>query len=97
MAGIRNSTLRRNWGCKIASSGMPSMTGCFGRFYQFMMPFIVMPVRPWAISWPHWLAFAVACLCILGLLLGFLLSVVSPGGLPLAIGLFVVLAAIACS
>ena len=31
--------------------------GLFGRFYQFMMPFIVMPVRPWAIAWPHWLAY----------------------------------------
>jgi ubiquinone/menaquinone biosynthesis C-methylase UbiE len=32
--------------------------GLFGRFYQFMMPFIVMPVRPLAISWPYWVAYA---------------------------------------
>lgn len=31
--------------------------GLFGRFYQVMMPVIVMPVRPWAIAWPYWVAF----------------------------------------
>lgn len=39
--------------------------GLFGRFYQFMMPFIVMPVRPLAISWPHWLAYGFGCLALL--------------------------------
>jgi ubiquinone/menaquinone biosynthesis C-methylase UbiE len=32
--------------------------GLFGRFYQVMMPIIVMPVRPWSLAWPYWLAFA---------------------------------------
>lgn len=41
--------------------------GVFGRFYQFMMPFIVMPVRPLAISWPHWLAFTVFVVGLLAL------------------------------
>lgn len=31
--------------------------GLFGRFYQVMMPIIVMPVRPWSMAWPYWLAY----------------------------------------
>jgi SAM-dependent methyltransferase len=41
--------------------------GLFGRFYQFMMPFIVMPVRPWAIAWPHWLAYGAGSIALIGL------------------------------
>jgi SAM-dependent methyltransferase len=33
--------------------------GLFGRFYQFMMPFIVMPVRPMEIAQPYWLGYGV--------------------------------------
>lgn len=69
--------------------------GLFGRFYQFMMPFIVMPVRPWAISWPHWLAFGGAALALLLLAIVLLASLTSPGGLPLAAALILVFAALA--
>jgi ubiquinone/menaquinone biosynthesis C-methylase UbiE len=41
--------------------------GLFGQFYQVMMPFIVMPVRPLAISWPYWLAYGLAWLGLIGL------------------------------
>jgi hypothetical protein len=41
--------------------------GVFGRFYQLTMPLIVMPVRPWAIAWPHWLAYAATWVVLLGL------------------------------
>lgn len=41
--------------------------GLFGRLYQFTMPLIVMPVRPMAIAWPHWIAFAVFWLLLIGL------------------------------
>ena len=42
--------------------------GLFGRFYQVMMPFIVMPVRPLAISWPYWVAYGLAWLGLIGLI-----------------------------
>src|SRR5687768_12858793 len=35
--------------------------GVFGSFYGFMMPFVVLPVRPMAAAWGHWLLFAAAC------------------------------------
>jgi ubiquinone/menaquinone biosynthesis C-methylase UbiE/ribosomal protein S27AE len=41
--------------------------GLFGRFYQVMMPFIVMPVRPLSISWPYWLAYGLVWLGLIGL------------------------------
>ncbi len=31
--------------------------GLMGVFYQFMMPLLVMPVRPLTISWKHWLIY----------------------------------------
>jgi SAM-dependent methyltransferase len=68
--------------------------GLFGRFYQFMMPFIVMPVRPLAIAWPHWLAYAAAVLTLLGLIVAAIVSVLAPGPLWAAVLLFLALAAI---
>lgn len=47
--------------------------GLFGRFYQLTMPLIVMPVRPFAISWPHWLAYGASLLVLAGLV-GWLFS-----------------------
>jgi hypothetical protein len=41
--------------------------GLFGRLYQVAMPAIVMPVRPLSMSWPYWLAYAVAWLVLVGL------------------------------
>jgi SAM-dependent methyltransferase len=40
--------------------------GVFGAFYAFMMPFIVLPVRPFADAWRHWLLYLAAC----GLMIG---------------------------
>lgn len=44
--------------------------GLFGRFYQVMMPIIVMPVRPWSLAWPYWLAFVGVWVAGLGLGVG---------------------------
>lgn len=41
--------------------------GLFGRLYQVTMPAIVMPVRPWSMSWPYWLAFAGVWAALIGL------------------------------
>jgi len=68
--------------------------GVFGRFYQFMMPFIVLPVRPWAISWPYWLAYGAACLVLIALVVAFVAALVNPGNMAIAALLAVVLAAI---
>jgi ubiquinone/menaquinone biosynthesis C-methylase UbiE len=35
--------------------------GIFGVFYGFLMPFIVLPVRPAAEAWRHWLLYGAAC------------------------------------
>jgi SAM-dependent methyltransferase len=35
--------------------------GVFGAFYGFMMPFIVLPVRPVADAWRHWTVYLLAC------------------------------------
>jgi ubiquinone/menaquinone biosynthesis C-methylase UbiE len=35
--------------------------GLFGAFYAFMMPFIVLPVRPFADARPHWLLYLAFC------------------------------------
>ncbi len=51
--------------------------GVFGAFYAFMMPFIVMPVRPLGISWPHWAAYGgvwLATVALFGALLHFLVA-----------------------
>jgi len=42
--------------------------GVFGRFYQITMPFIVMPVRPLAISWPYWLTYFAVLVVLAGLI-----------------------------
>lgn len=42
--------------------------GLFGRLYRLTMPLIVMPVRPWSISWPYWIAYGGALLLLLLLL-----------------------------
>jgi SAM-dependent methyltransferase len=68
--------------------------GLFGRFYQFMMPFIVMPVRPWAIAWPHWLAFGAGWLVLIGLAASAVGLLMVPGGAVLALAPLIVLAAI---
>jgi ubiquinone/menaquinone biosynthesis C-methylase UbiE len=68
--------------------------GLFGRFYQFMMPFIVMPVRPWAIAWPHWLAYGAGWLALAGLAASVVGLLATPGQALFAIGPLIVLAAI---
>lgn len=65
--------------------------GVFGRFYQFMMPFIVMPVRPLAISWRHWVAFAATWLALVWLVVSLLRLLTTPGGGGAALGIAVVL------
>jgi ubiquinone/menaquinone biosynthesis C-methylase UbiE len=35
--------------------------GVFGAFYAFMMPFIVLPVRPVADAWLHWILYLSLC------------------------------------
>lgn len=62
--------------------------GIFGRFYQLTMPLIVMPVRPLAMSWPHWLAYGAS----LVLLLSLVVTMVSGG--PQALLAFLALAAL---
>jgi ubiquinone/menaquinone biosynthesis C-methylase UbiE len=44
--------------------------GVFGNFYAFVMPFIVLPVRPAAAAWRHWSVYLGACaaLLVLGVL-----------------------------
>lgn len=54
--------------------------GVFGRFYQFMMPFIVMPVRPLSISWPHWITFAGAWVVLATLAVQMVNLLTTPGG-----------------
>jgi ubiquinone/menaquinone biosynthesis C-methylase UbiE len=41
--------------------------GVFGNFYAFVMPFIVLPVRPAAAAWGHWTLYAGACVALLAL------------------------------
>ncbi len=68
--------------------------GVFGRFYQFTMPFIVMPVRPWAIAWPHWLTWAATWVMLIGLVAAIVRLLTIPDGLPAALVLAAVLAAL---
>jgi ubiquinone/menaquinone biosynthesis C-methylase UbiE len=35
--------------------------GVFGAFYGFMMPFLVLPVRPLTAAWRHWTVYLAAC------------------------------------
>ena len=51
--------------------------GVFGTWYSFMMPFIVLPVRPVSLSILHWLILFLAQVLILGLLVGCALSLTS--------------------
>jgi len=67
-AGIPRLFLEAKLGAQDVKLRDAFYDGLFGRFYQFMMPFIVMPVRPWAISWPHWIAYGGFWLALLGLL-----------------------------
>lgn len=53
--------------------------GLFGRFYQVMMPVIVMPVRPWSLAWPYWLAYGAIWLGIVGLTLATVTLLMTPG------------------
>jgi len=73
--------------------------GLFGQFYQVMMPVIVMPVRPWSMAWPYWLAYGATWLVIAGLTVATLGFLAEPGdrvrglvtlGLLAALGLFLV-------
>lgn len=57
--------------------------GLFGRLYQVMMPAIVMPVRPLAISWPYWIAYGVVVAVLLGLVAG-LVDALASGAFALA-------------
>ena len=68
--------------------------GLFGRFYQFMMPFIVMPVRPWAIAWPHWLAYGAGWLVLAGLIGSVIRLLTTPGQAVFAIAPLIVLVTI---
>lgn len=63
--------------------------GLFGRFYQIMMPFIVMPVRPLSMSRPYWLAYGAALLVLIGL------AATALGGGVAGVAALVVLAAVA--
>lgn len=57
--------------------------GLFGRLYQVMMPAIVMPVRPLAMSWPYWIAYGVVVAVLLGLVVG-LVDALASGAFALA-------------
>lgn len=53
--------------------------GLFGRFYQVMMPVIVMPVRPWSMAWPYWLAYGVTWIALATLTVASVALLLSPG------------------
>lgn len=53
--------------------------GLFGQFYQVMMPVIVMPVRPWSLAWPYWLAYGVTWLVLVGLAVAGVTLLMTPG------------------
>jgi ubiquinone/menaquinone biosynthesis C-methylase UbiE len=46
--------------------------GLFGRIYAFLMPFIVLPVRPAKTAWRHWTLYGVIVAALLALLWGLL-------------------------
>ena len=68
--------------------------GFFGRFYQLTMPFIVMPVRPLSMAWPFWIIYGAACAIVLGLAIAAIACLLTPGGVPVFLGLLLVLAVI---
>lgn len=41
--------------------------GLFGSFYAFLMPFIVLPVRPFADAWAHWVLYFALWFVLIGL------------------------------
>ncbi|MFZ5721740.1 MAG: methyltransferase domain-containing protein [Pseudomonadota bacterium] len=61
--------------------------GLFGRLYQFTMPLIVMPVRPLAIAWPHWLALFAGWLLLIGLAAAVVLGLIAGNAASAAVGL----------
>lgn len=67
MGGIPRLFLDENLGAQDRKLRDTFYDGVFGRFYQIMMPFIVMPVRPLAISWPYWLVYGLALVALAGL------------------------------
>jgi len=87
-AGIPRLFLEEALGAQDKKLRATFYDGLFGRFYQVMMPFIVMPVRPWAIAWPYWLAYGAFLVLLLSLL-----GVVLTGG-PSTIVALALLAAI---
>ncbi len=88
-AGIPRLFLEENVGAQDRKLRATFYDGLFGRFYQVMMPFIVMPVRPLTMSGPYWIAYGAFLVVLLGLI-GFVFS----GG-PSALLAFLLLAAIA--
>lgn len=54
--------------------------GLFGRFYQVMMPVIVMPVRPWSMAWPYWLAYGATWIVLAALAVASVGFLMTPGG-----------------
>lgn len=87
-AGIPRLFLEEKVGAQDRKLRETFYDGLFGQFYQFMMPFIVMPVRPLTISWGHWIAYGVAWLFLLVLVATVL------GGGPSALLAILLLAAI---
>ena len=52
------------------------------------MPFIVMPVRPLSMAWPFWIIYGAVCAILLGMVIAAVACLITPGGMPAALGLF---------
>ncbi len=81
-AGIPRLFLEENVGAQDRKLRAAFYDGVFGRFYQVMMPFIVMPVRPLNLSRPYWIAYCAFVIVLLGLI-----GVVFSGGPPALLAL----------
>jgi ubiquinone/menaquinone biosynthesis C-methylase UbiE len=68
--------------------------GLFGRLYAFLMPFIVLPVRPAHQAWRHWVIYGAVWAALLGLLALGLYAITAPGQVQLALAVFAILALI---
>lgn len=88
-SGIPRLFLEENVGAQDRKLRATFYDGVFGRFYQVMMPFIVMPVRPLAMSAPYWIAYGAFLIVLLSLI-----GLVFSGG-PSALLALLLLAAIA--
>jgi SAM-dependent methyltransferase len=92
--GMPKLFLEQNVGAQDRKLRKALYDGVFGRFYQFMMPFIVMPVRPLSMSWGHWVAYALAVAGLAALVVAFARLIGAPGGHAGALAILALLAVV---